>query len=78
MRNMKRALIVLSAALVMSAVGVADSHAGGATKASKATKTAKTAVKGLTMRTAAAKGPGMCGTYMYWKGGKCLDAREKT
>lgn len=22
-----------------------------------------------------AKGPGRCGTYMYWKGGKCLDAR---
>lgn len=28
---------------------------------------AKTAVK--------AKGPGSCGTYMYWKAGKCNDAR---
>lgn len=21
------------------------------------------------------KGPGMCGTFMYWKAGKCVDAR---
>lgn len=21
------------------------------------------------------KGPGSCGTYMYWKAGKCVDAR---
>jgi hypothetical protein len=21
------------------------------------------------------KGPGRCGTYMFWKGGKCVDAR---
>jgi len=21
------------------------------------------------------KGPGQCGTYMYWRGGKCIDAR---
>lgn len=25
----------------------------------------------------AAKGPGLCGTYKYWKGGKCNDARGK-
>ena len=24
----------------------------------------------------AAKGPGRCGTHMYWKGGKCHDARS--
>ena len=23
------------------------------------------------------KGPGSCGTFMYWKSGKCLDARSK-
>jgi len=28
-------------------------------------------------RAPTAKGPGMCGTYMYWKGGKCNDARLK-
>ena len=25
----------------------------------------------------AATGPGMCGTYLYWKDGKCNDARSK-
>ena len=23
------------------------------------------------------KGPGMCGENMYWKGGHCVDARDK-
>jgi hypothetical protein len=27
---------------------------------------------------AKAKQPGGCGTYMYWKKGKCNDARNKT
>ena len=26
---------------------------------------------------AAKKGPGLCGTFMYWKGAKCMDARDK-
>ena len=26
---------------------------------------------------AAPSGPGMCGTYLYWKDGKCNDARTK-
>jgi hypothetical protein len=25
---------------------------------------------------ARAAGPGECGEYMYWKGGKCVDARN--
>ena len=25
----------------------------------------------------AKKGPGKCGTYMYWKNRKCMDARAK-
>lgn len=25
----------------------------------------------------AGKGAGSCGTYMYWKGGKCMDGRAK-
>jgi len=27
--------------------------------------------------TAATKAPGMCGTYFYWKGSSCVDARSK-
>lgn len=26
---------------------------------------------------AAFRGPGSCGQYMYWRAGKCLDARNK-
>jgi hypothetical protein len=33
------------------------------------------AARGSLARAAGRKGPGSCGTYMYWKGGKCLDAR---
>lgn len=36
----------------------------------------KTAARGFLPRKAGAKGPGQCGTYMYWKGGKCVDARS--
>jgi hypothetical protein len=32
---------------------------------------------GATAAKVAAPGPGMCGTYLYWKNGKCNDAREK-
>jgi hypothetical protein len=35
----------------------------------------KTAAKGFLPGKTAKKGPGQCGTYMYWKGGKCVDAR---
>jgi hypothetical protein len=31
--------------------------------------------RGFLPRKAGAKGPGQCGTFMYWKGGKCMDAR---
>lgn len=37
-------------------------------------RTKRTRVMGFR---APAKGPGRCGTYMYWKGGKCNDARAK-
>lgn len=85
MRNMKRVLVALGAVVAISATGLSASHAGGAAKAAKAAKSAmpakiakaKTAVKGMTMKAAAKKGPGMCGTFMYWKGGKCMDARDK-
>ena len=82
MQNMKRVLVAFGAVLAISATGMTASHAGGAGKAAKAAMPAKaakakTAVKGMTMKAAAKKGPGMCGTYMYWKGGKCMDARLK-
>ena len=32
---------------------------------------------GSTAEKVAATGPGMCGTYLYWKDGKCNDARAK-
>ena len=35
--------------------------------------TKKAAARGYLPR--GAKGPGRCGTHMYWKGGKCVDAR---
>jgi len=35
----------------------------------------KTAARGF-LPGKAAKGAGRCGTYMYWKGGKCVDARK--
>ena len=35
----------------------------------------KSGARGFLPRKAGAKGPGQCGTYMYWKGGKCVDAR---
>jgi len=35
----------------------------------------KTAARGF-LPSKGKKGPGQCGTYMYWKGGKCVDARK--
>ena len=43
-------------------------------KAKAAPKKKKTGAKGYLPR-AAAKGPGRCGTVIYWKAGKCVDAR---
>lgn len=44
-------------------------------KAAAAAPKKKAAARGYLPRSAGAKGPGRCGTYMYWKGGKCVDAR---
>jgi hypothetical protein len=33
--------------------------------------------RGPQARVASAKVPGGCGTYMYWKNGRCNDARNK-
>jgi hypothetical protein len=35
----------------------------------------KMAARGFLPSKAGKKGPGQCGKYMYWKGGKCIDAR---
>ena len=61
--------------------GAATAKPKAAKKAAKAAprraaakaKTKKAAAKGYLPR--GAKGPGRCGTFMYWKGGKCVDAR---
>jgi len=42
-------------------------------RAAAKARTKKAAAKGYLPR--GAKGPGRCGTFMYWKGGKCVDAR---
>ena len=46
-------------------------------KAPKATGAPKRkpAGSGYLPRKGGGKGPGQCGTYMYWKGGKCVDSR---
>lgn len=64
---------------------VAQGQPGAATAKPKAAKASprraaaapkkKTAARGFLPRKAGAKGPGQCGTFMYWKGGKCVDAR---
>jgi hypothetical protein len=45
----------------------------------KGKKKAKKAKKGKKAAKAKGKkkGPGQCGAYMYYKGGKCMDARAK-
>jgi len=43
----------------------------------KSAKKASKGKKGKKGRRAAGKGKKSCGTYMYRKGGKCVDARDK-
>jgi hypothetical protein len=85
-----RSLLIAAAGALMftmllSAVpDEADARGSGksARARSDAAMTAKTnrrAKKGRRARVkvAAAKRPGSCGTYMYWKDGRCQDARNK-
>ena len=46
------------------------------TDAAMTAKTGRRAGRRARVRVAA-KRPGSCGTYMYWKGGSCQDARNK-
>jgi hypothetical protein len=57
---------------------MAKPKAGKASKAAPRRAAApkkKAASRGFLPRKAGTKGPGQCGTFMYWKGGKCMDAR---
>jgi hypothetical protein len=45
-------------------------------KAKGTKKTARRSRRGKAAR-AAGKRPASCGTFKYWKGGRCLDARDK-
>jgi hypothetical protein len=55
----------------------AKSTAGKATprRSAAAPKKKAAAGRGFLPRAAGAKGPGRCGTYMYWKDGRCVDTR---
>jgi hypothetical protein len=85
-----RSLLIAAAGALMFTIllsGVPDeADARGSGKAARArtdaamtAKTSRRAKKSRRARTkvAAAKRPGSCGTYMYWKGGRCQDARDK-
>ena len=52
---------------------VAHKADAGPRRSSRAPR--KSAVRGARMTSA--KQPGGCGTFMYWKDGKCNDARNK-
>ena len=68
MHTMKVAGSVLAIVVAASIASVGVAHAAkGAKGGAKAAKGGKTA----------SKAAGSCGTYMYWKGGKCMDARDK-
>jgi hypothetical protein len=81
-----RTSILLAAAtattLVLASIGpsaVAQGMGGGPMMSSpppaaKAVPKKKSPARGYLPR-AGAKGPGRCGTHMYWKAGKCHDAR---
>ena len=61
--------LFLAAALAMPVTAVQIAATDVAAEASGKGKKAKKKVKKAAYKT--------CGTYKYWKGGKCLDARAK-
>jgi hypothetical protein len=71
------------ASLDRAAVAQGQPGAKSTAKPTAATKAAprrtaarkRTKASGFLPGKAARKGPGQCGTFMYWKGGKCVDAR---
>ena len=84
-------LAVVALALAIAAAPVAKLQAAGlvspdarpqveglmqVVKAKKAKK-AKMKAKRSPGRVARSRGPGHCGENMYWKKGKCVDARNK-
>jgi hypothetical protein len=90
---MRATLLALSAVAlsVLSLSPIPEAYARGASSARYATmdraeagprrapRSGKSAAqrRGPPARVASAKVPGGCGTYMYWKNGRCNDARNK-
>jgi len=69
--------LVLACALALPITAtqavITDITAEAAAKKAKPAKTAKKATKAKAKKVAYKH----CGTYKYWKGGKCMDARAK-
>ena len=82
-KSMRAFLVACSLALPISmtyvavsgtSVEAAGKKSKGGKKAAKKVKSAKASKAKASPKVAAYKS---CGTFMYWKGGKCLDARAK-
>lgn len=80
MRIMKILIVALAALFAVSTVQAATfvKPAGtpGVESMVELTK-GKKAKKGKAKKAGKKKGAGQCGAYMYYKGGKCMDARAK-
>jgi hypothetical protein len=70
---------LFAASTVQAATFVKPSGIESMVELTKGKKKAKKAKKGKKAAKAKGKkkGPGQCGAYMYYKGGKCMDARAK-
>jgi hypothetical protein len=79
---MRKSFLLLAASLATALVlvgvdrtAVAQGGMGGTMSKSKAAKPKAAKRRGFLPGARGKKGPGQCGTFMYWKGGKCVDAR---
>jgi len=79
---MRKSMLLAAAAataLVLAGAGPSALAQGGPmmspTAPPKAAKAPRKAGKARGYLPRSAKGPGRCGTHMYWKAGKCHDAR---
>jgi hypothetical protein len=81
MRKSLRAILVaccFALPVSMTYVAISGTNVEAAGKTSKGAKKVKAAKKTkATKAPAKAAGYNSCGTFMYWKDGKCLDARAK-
>jgi hypothetical protein len=71
------ATILVLASVDRAAEAQSQPGAKSSTAKAKAAKAKPKAAKAGARRgfLPGAKGPGQCGTFMYWKSGKCVDAR---